>query len=388
MTIPLSWQVEGPAGAPVLVLLHSIGTTSSMWDPVVGPLAEQFRVVRIEARGHGRSPGSPAGDPCTVADLGLDVLAALDVIEAELACRRVHLAGLSLGGMTAMWLAIHHPERIARLALLCTAAHLPPARGWLDRAAQVRAHGMGSIVERVVSGWITPGLTERDPVMLAGLRDMLADADAESYAQCCEAIATLDLRSDLGRVAAPTLVIAASDDAATPPAHADLIGEAIPGARVEVVANAAHIATVEQPGVIARLLLAHFGGGATLEAGYRTRRDVLGDEHVDAAVEGTTELTAAFQELITRYAWGDVWSRPGLSRRERSIATLAALVTMGAEREIAMHVRAAIRNGLTRGEIGEVLLHTALYAGLPRAGRAFAIATEVLDALDVEGQNG
>ena len=96
----------------------------------------------------------------------------------------------------------------------------------------------------------------------------------------------------------------------------------------------------------------------------------------------------AFQELITRYAWGDVWSRPGLSRRERSVATLAALVTLGAEREIAMHVRAAIRNGLTRDEIGEVLLHTALYAGLPRAGRAFAIATEVLDAPDVDGQNG
>ena len=388
MTIPPSWTVEGPDGAPVLVLLHSLGTTSSMWDPVMGPLAEQFRVVRIEARGHGLSPAAPAGSTCTVADLGLDVLAALDVIQAELHSARVHLAGLSIGGMTAMWLAIHHPARIARLALLCTAAHLPPARGWLDRAAEVRAHGMASIVERVVSGWITPALAERDPVLLAGLRNMLADADAESYAQCCEAIAALDLRGDLGRVAAPTLVIAAADDSATPPAHADLIGEGVAGARVEVVANAAHIAIVEQPGVAARLLLAHFGGGATLEAGFRTRRDVLGNEHVDAAIEGTTELTAAFQELITRYAWGDVWSRPGLSRRERSIATLAAVVTMGAEREIAMHVRAAIRNGLTRDEIGEVLLHTALYAGLPRAGRAFAIATEALDALDVDGQNG
>jgi 3-oxoadipate enol-lactonase / 4-carboxymuconolactone decarboxylase len=388
MTIPLSWTVEGPDGAPVLVLLHSIGTTSSMWDPVVGPLAEQFRVVRIEARGHGLSPAAPAGNTCTVTDLGLDVLAALDVVQAELHSARVHLAGLSIGGMTAMWLAIHHPERIARLALLCTAAHLPPAQGWLDRAAEVRTHGMDSIVERVVSGWITPALAGRDPVLLAGLRDMLADADAESYAQCCEAIAALDLRSDLSRIAAPTLVIAAADDPATPPSHADLIGNGVAGARVEVLANAAHIATVEQPGVVARLLLTHFGGGATLEAGYRTRRDVLGDEHVDAAIEGTTELSARFQELITRYAWGDVWSRPGLSRRERSVATLAALVTLGAEQEIAMHVRAAIRNGLTRDEIGEVLLHTALYAGLPRAGRAFAIATEVLDAPDVDGQNG
>jgi len=106
---------------------------------------------------------------------------------------------------------------------------------------------------------------------------------------------------------------------------------------------------------------------------------VLGEDHVDAAVAGTNAFTAPFQELVSRYAWGEVWSRPGLARRDRSVATLAALVALGAEHELAMHVRAALRNGLTPTEIGEVLLHTAVYAGMPRANRAFAVARQVID---------
>jgi 3-oxoadipate enol-lactonase/4-carboxymuconolactone decarboxylase len=112
--------------------------------------------------------------------------------------------------------------------------------------------------------------------------------------------------------------------------------------------------------------------------GMTVRREVLGDEHVDRAVAGTTPLTAPFQDFITRYAWGDIWSRPGLSRAERSMITLTALVVLRQEEELAMHLRAALRNGLTPGQIGEVLLHTAVYAGVPAANRAFAIAREVL----------
>ncbi|HEV8687892.1 MAG TPA: 4-carboxymuconolactone decarboxylase [Gaiellaceae bacterium] len=114
------------------------------------------------------------------------------------------------------------------------------------------------------------------------------------------------------------------------------------------------------------------------EQGIRVRREVLGDDHVDRAIAGTTPFTKPFQELITRYAWGAVWSRPGLDRRTRSCVTLALLVALRAEHELAMHVRAALRNGVTAEEIGEVLLQTAVYAGVPAANRAFAIAQEVL----------
>lgn len=373
----IAWYEDGPAAAPPLVLLASIGTTSEMWAPCVGALAEQFRVIRIDTRGHGRSTLGHGGGPCTLADLAADVLGVLD----DLAVRRAHLAGVSLGAMTALWLAAREPTRVGRLALLCTTAR-PDAERYRARAAAVREGGMAVVADIPRRLWVTAGLAERDPALVAGLEAMQAGVDAEGYAQCCDALAGTDLRADLARVAAPTLVVAGADDPAAPVPELRAIADGITGARLVVLPDAAHIAPVEQPGRVARLLLEHLGGGATLEAGFRTRRAVLGDEHVDRSVAAATELTAPFQDLITRYAWGDVWSRPGLARRDRSIATLAALVALGAEAEIAMHVRAARRNGLTPEEIGEVLLHTALYAGLPRANRAFAIARDVLTEPD------
>jgi 4-carboxymuconolactone decarboxylase len=114
------------------------------------------------------------------------------------------------------------------------------------------------------------------------------------------------------------------------------------------------------------------------EAGFRIRREVLGDEHVDRAIANTTEFTAPFQDLITRYAWGEIWTRPGLSRPERSMITLAMLAALRQEEELAMHVKAAVRNGLTPEQIQEVLLQVAVYAGVPAANRAFAVASQVL----------
>jgi 3-oxoadipate enol-lactonase/4-carboxymuconolactone decarboxylase len=374
MSAGLHWTAEGPAEAPVLVLLNGVGMTGTIWDPVVGPLTELMRVVRVDARGHGESPPAPAGRPCTLADLGQDVL---DVLDAA-GVTRAHVAGLSLGGMTAMWLAIHHPARVARLALVCTSAHLPPAQGWLDRAATVRSAGMAAIADTVVGRWLTPGLAERDPQLRARLHAMLTGVDPESYAQCCEAIAAMDLRADLKRIAATTLVVAGAHDPATPLPHAGAIVDGIAGAQLTVV-DAAHVATVEQPGAVATRLVEHFGTGRDpLRAGFATRRAVLGDEYVNRAVAATSEFSAPFQDFLTRYAWGEIWTRPVLTRRERSLITVAVLTALGAEHELAVHVRAALRNGAEPDEIAEALLHTAVYAGMPRSNRAFAIAGEVL----------
>jgi 4-carboxymuconolactone decarboxylase len=124
------------------------------------------------------------------------------------------------------------------------------------------------------------------------------------------------------------------------------------------------------------------------DEGMRVRREVLGDEHVDAAIERTTEFTSDFQDLITRYAWGDIWARPGLDRRTRSAVTLTALVALGREHELAMHVRAALRSGLTPDEIGEVLLQCAVYCGVPAANGAFAIAQGVIESDVTEAGDG
>jgi 3-oxoadipate enol-lactonase/4-carboxymuconolactone decarboxylase len=381
-TVELHAELDGPIGAPPLVLLNSVGTSGAMWDAQVGPLAEQFQVVRVDARGHGRSPVSPDA-AVTIADLGTDVLAVLD----RLGIGRAHVAGLSLGGMTAMWLAAHHPDRVGRVALLCTSAHPGNTQQWNDRARAVRAGGMAAVADAVIDGrWITPALRQRDPGLYLRLRDILVGTDPESYAQCCEMIGDLDLRPDLDRIAALTLVVGGADDPALPVEHQQLIAAAVPGATLTVV-PAAHLANIEQAGTVTQLLLRHFGAAATSAAGYATRRAVLGDAHVDRAIANTTELTAPLQDFLTRYAWGEIWNRPGLTRRERSIATLATLVALGAEHELALHVRAAITNGLSSAEIAEVLLHTAVYAGVPRSNRAFAIAQQTLEGDDANGQD-
>jgi 3-oxoadipate enol-lactonase / 4-carboxymuconolactone decarboxylase len=376
--VTLSWRSEGPADAAPLVLLNSVGSTTEMWTPVLAPLVEQYRVIRIDTRGHGDSPPAPPGTPGAIADLAADVLATLDDIGLD----RTALAGLSLGGMVGMWIAAHRPARVSRLAVLCSSAYVPTGALYVERAAAVRASGMAPIAEAVVARWLTPGLAERDPALVDMLRTMVVSVDAESYAQCCAAIAALDLRPDLARIAAPTLVIGAADDPALPPPQQEEIAAGIVSSRLEIIDDAAHLATVEQPARVAALLLDHFRGGGTATAGYRVRRDVLGDRYVDAALAARTDLTAGFQDFLTRYAWGEVWSGPGLSRRDRSIVTVSALVTIGAEHELAAHIRGAVRNGLSPAEILGILQHLAIYAGMPRANKAVAIAADVLADLD------
>jgi 3-oxoadipate enol-lactonase len=255
MTARLHARVDGPAGAPVLVLGSSLGTSHAMWSPQAGPLAERFRVVRYDHAGHGDS--APPRQPYEIGTLAADVLELLD----ELGIRRASYAGLSLGGMVGMWLAAYAPERVDRLALLCTSALLGPAEGWRQRAAAVRAGGLESVADAIVARWFTPALAASRPQVVAEYRAMLVATPAPGYAACCEAVGAMDLRDELALVRAPTLVIAGADDPATPVEHARAIVERIPGARLRVVYGAAHLANVEQPGTITRLLLEHFEQG-------------------------------------------------------------------------------------------------------------------------------
>jgi 3-oxoadipate enol-lactonase len=244
----LSYVVDGPPDAPTLLLGPSLGSTVEMWSLQVPELARHLRVVRFDHRGHGGSPVSPG--PYTVDVLGRDLLALMDHLGVD----RAHYAGLSLGGMVGMWLAAHAPDRVDRLALLCTAAHLPPAQGWLDRAAAVRAGGMAAVADAVVARWFTAEFSDVEPY-----RRMLLSTPVAGYAGCCEAIATMDLRPVLGGIRAPSLVIAGALDPATPPELGRHIASTVPGARFVEVAGAAHLANVEQADVVTELLASHLG---------------------------------------------------------------------------------------------------------------------------------
>jgi 3-oxoadipate enol-lactonase len=216
--------------------------------------------------GHGGS-GAPPG-PYTIAELGAGVLALLDALGVE----RAGYCGISLGGMIGMWLAANAPGRIAALGLLCTAAHLPPAGDWRERAARVRTAGMASISASVISRWFTPAFAALAPAVIAGFRATLERTDPAGYAGCCEAIAEMDLRPDLPAIAAPTLVIAGADDPATPSACGAAIPSGIDGARLEAIPGAAHLAAVSAADPVTTALSSHLLMVAVSDAGWRHER--------------------------------------------------------------------------------------------------------------------
>jgi 3-oxoadipate enol-lactonase len=233
------------------MLSNSLGTDLGMWDDQLPSLVDRFRVLRYDQRGHGCSPAPPG--PYTIAELAGDALGVLDRLGLE----RVSFCGVSLGGMTGMWLAVNAPERLDRLALCCTSAYLPPRENWTERAATVRASGMEAVVDAALERWFTPALAELRPDGLERARRALRGVSAEGYAGCCEAIAAHDLRAELGSIRVPTLVLAAADDPATPPEHGRLIAEAVEGARLVVLERGRHLVAVEQPDDFTRAVLAH-----------------------------------------------------------------------------------------------------------------------------------
>ena len=245
----LNHEIAG--NGPVLLMGGSLGTTLAMWERQM-PLADRLRLVRLDHRGHGGSPVPPG--PYEIADLGRDVLALMDSLGLE----RASWCGTSIGGMVGIWLGANAPERIERLILMCTSAHMPPASAWRERAAAVLEAGSPDVVaDAVVERWLTPAYAAENPGVRAELRAMLAGTAADGYAACCGAIERMDLRDQLPRITAPALVISGSDDPATPLEHQRLIAAAIPGARHEVVGPAAHMAAVEQHEAVNRLIAEH-----------------------------------------------------------------------------------------------------------------------------------
>jgi 3-oxoadipate enol-lactonase len=255
--VEVAYSQHGPADAPVVVLSNSLGATRAMWDPQVPALAERFRVIGYDTRGHGQSP-APAG-PYSLDDLVDDVLALLDRLGVE----RAHVAGLSLGGMTGIRLAAREPARVLGLAVLCSSAK-PDPQGFLDRAAAARSGGTAPLAPTVVGRWLTPAYAAQNPDLVARLEVMVAGADDEGYASCCEVVAGLDLRGDLERIAAPTLVVSGADDPALPPEHQRVIADGVPGAELLTLTPAAHLANLERPLEVTGALLGHFdaAGGA------------------------------------------------------------------------------------------------------------------------------
>lgn len=247
----VAWVADGPDDAPPVVLLHSLGSDRTMWEPQVDALAGTHRLVRVEARGHGAS-SSPPG-PYTLDDLGADVLGVADT----LGLRTFHLVGLSLGGLVALWVAVHHGARLRSLTVANSAARVGSADGWQERSRHVAEHGLAGIRDAVLERFFAPGFAERDPASFAGAQAAFTAADDDGYRNCCAALGAADLRAEVSGIDVPTLVIAGSEDVATPPEQAHALHEAVPGAELVVIDGAGHLSNLERPEAFTTALRRH-----------------------------------------------------------------------------------------------------------------------------------
>jgi 3-oxoadipate enol-lactonase/4-carboxymuconolactone decarboxylase len=380
-----------------------------MWDRQIPELTRNWRVLRFDLPGHGGAPAHPADSATALAER---LLATLD----SLGINRFGYVGCSIGGAIGIQLGLLARDRLSSLALISTSPRFGTADAWRQRGVVVRTNGLDPIARATPDRWFTESFVVAQPAIVEWAVQMVRTTDPGCYIAACEVLAAFDVRDELGSIGVPTLVMAGAEDEATPPSDARGLVAGIPDARLAIVPGASHLTPVEQPGAVTELLIRHFttswqespagppapapviaftpqratgaiaelesadpaGRTDTYDAGMKVRREVLGDAHVDRAQEKADDFTQDFQDFVTRYAWGEVWTRPGLDRRTRSVITLTALISRGHFDELSFHIRAALRNGLTPEEIKEILLQTAVYAGVPAANSAFALAQGII----------
>jgi 3-oxoadipate enol-lactonase len=246
--VRLNYRFDGVAGAPVLVLSNSLGANLSMWDPQIPALAERFRVLRYDTRGHGQS--SVTTGPYSITQLGRDVVGLLDAVGIE----RAHFCGLSMGGLIGLWLGIYTPERIDRLVLCNTAPKIGATETWNARIEMVRTKGMGPVAETQAQRWFTPAFIARAPDVIAAARQMIASTSSEGYTANCGAIRDADQRETISRIRARTLVIAGLHDPVIPAADVRYLADTISGAKL-VELEASHLSNVEAPVEFTKALL-------------------------------------------------------------------------------------------------------------------------------------
>ena len=248
----ISYTVEGPPERPVILFINSIGTTRDLWLPQVPALIGTYRLIRYDARGHGTSFG-PDGD-YSIEQLGRDALAILDAEGA----RQAHICGISLGGLTAMWLGVNVPDRVASLVLANTAARIGTVQSWTDRIALVRNRGMRAVAELAIPLWFSPDFRQKHPDLVSGFRSMIEACPSAGYLGCCAALRDEDLREAISRITAPVLAVAGMTDVPTPVEALRFIHEAISGSKM-ITLDAAHLSNVEQADAFTSAVMGFLG---------------------------------------------------------------------------------------------------------------------------------
>jgi 3-oxoadipate enol-lactonase/4-carboxymuconolactone decarboxylase len=377
--IRLFYRLEGKPGRPVLVLSHSIGCDHGMWESQIADLVPHFQVLRYDTRGHGASD-APAGD-YSVEQLGRDVLALADALNIA----KFAFCGLSLGGAIGQWLGLNAKDRVTMLVLANTSPQFGPRANWETRIKTVSSGGMESVGEMVMQRFFSADTLARHDSYAESVRSVFLGTNPAGYMGCCAALRDMDNRERLADIATPTLIIVGDRDVSTPwSGHGELLARGIVNSQV-VHLPAAHLSNIERPRSFTAALLNFLKPQVTgdpITPGLELRRAVLGDEHVDRAIASTTDFNRDFQDLITRYAWGTIWTRPGLSRRTRRLLVLVMMASLGRWEEFRLHVKAGLDHELEPCDLKEVLMQVAIYAGVPAANSGYQIARELLELKD------
>lgn len=375
------YRHDGAAGRPALMLAHALGLDHGMWDAQLADLLPHFQVIRYDIRGHGASDAT-RGD-YTIEQLGRDALAIADAAGLD----RFGFCGLSLGGMIGQWLGVNAPDRVTRLVLANTSPRLVDAGVMETRRRAVLEGGMSAVVDTVLGRFFSAGSLEQEPPAVAWARRTILVTDPVGYAGCCAAIRDMDQTGDVGRIRRPTLIIGGDADVSMPwNEHGALLHRAIANASITRL-PAAHLSNLERPRAFSVALLEFLlpPPAPTLDVGMPVRRAVLGEAHVDRSLGAATDLTREFQTLITQFAWGSIWARPGLDHRTRRLLVLTATAALGRWEEFRLHLRSGLTGGLEPVDVKEVLLQVAVYAGVPAANTAFHIAAAEVDLSPEDG---
>lgn len=363
----------GPKAAPAIVMAHPLGMNQTAWDDLAARLCRDFRLVSWDLPGHGGS--GPAAGPLSAADLARQVTSLLDALDIP----RAHFVGTSIGGLIGQALLLDAPGRVDHVALTNTSAMIGQPESWRQRAAKVRERGLPALATELVERWFGPAFKAGHPAAVHGWETQLSRGDGESYARLCELLAAADFRNRLGSVAPHVELLAGAEDHAAPPATVQALADELPHATLATLGGAGHVPPVESPDAFASWLRGALANDRSerppgFEDGLATRRQILGNDHVDRATRNVTTLDAPFQNMITRLAWGELWANPDLTRRERSLVTLAILAALGRDGEFELHLETAKRLGVAEAELRQALMHVAIYAGVPAANHAFKLA--------------
>jgi 3-oxoadipate enol-lactonase / 4-carboxymuconolactone decarboxylase len=371
-------RLEGQPGKPVLVFSHSIGADHGMWASQIADLLPHFQILRYDTRGHGASD-APAGE-YSVELLGRDLVALVDLLSVH----KFAFCGLSLGGAIGQWLAVHASDRLSKLVLANTSPQFIPRSNWENRIKTVGTGGMAAVADIALQRFFSADVLAQNEPYVGSIKSVFLGTDPVGYLGCCAALRDFDSRPWISQIRVPTLVIAGDRDVSTPwDGHGEILARQITGAQ-SLRLPAAHLSNLERPRSFTAALLGFLlpqPATDTLEAGTATRRAVLGDAHVDRATAAANDFNREFQELITRYAWGGIWTRPGLDVRTRRLLVLVMMASLGRWEEFSMHVRAGIEHELEPCDLKEALLQTAIYAGVPAANTGFRLAAEVMEEM-------